>query len=196
MEVLASVTQIRNSLLKSCSYIIESCSGLLAVDAGDYAGLIECARRKNLPVIGILLTHCHHDHTCGLERFLNEFPSVPVYCGRLTAEGLQDSIMNLSFMDEEHAVDFSHMASVRILPEGMALIGGLSIEVIPTPGHADDCISYIVGGNIFTGDSYIPHAKVFCRWPRSDRQQALHYEQWLKELSESRNLCVCPGHWQ
>ena len=74
-------------------------------------------------------------------------------------------------------------------------INGLEIEVLSTPGHSDDNFTYIIGNNIFTGDSYIPFAKLFTKWPRSNKQQALENEQKLKQLIKERKLNVYQGHW-
>ena len=72
----------------------------------------------------------------------------------------------------------------------------MKVEVISTPGHSEDCLSYIIEDNIFTSDSYIPLAKVFTKWPTSNKSLALDNEAMLKEIAETRNLKVRPGHWQ
>ena len=74
-------------------------------------------------------------------------------------------------------------------------VGNMKVEVISTPGHSEDCLSYIIEDIIFTGDSYIPFAKVFTKWPTSNKTLAKVNEAKLKEIAETRNLKVLPGHW-
>ncbi|MBN9248640.1 MAG: MBL fold metallo-hydrolase [Hyphomicrobium sp.] len=40
----------------------------------------------------------------------------------------------------------------RLLKDG-DVVGGLSIEVMHTPGHTPACVSYRIGGNVFVGDT-------------------------------------------
>lgn len=83
-----------------------------------------------------------------------------------------------------------------ILSEGITKIDDLSVEVLSTIGHSEDCISLIIEDNIFTGDSHIPFAKVFTKWPTSDKVLAKDSEERLLRVIEERNLNVYPGHWQ
>ena len=63
-------------------------------------------------------------------------------------------------------------------------------------GHSNDCQSYIIEGNIFTGDALLQFTKVFSKWPTSNKKLALENEQRLRQLAEARNLIIQPGHWQ
>ena len=90
---------------------------------------------------------------------------------------------------------FTQDKSVVVLDEGIHSLDGMKVEVVSTPGHAEDCLSYIIEDWIFTGDSYIPFAKVFTKWPTSNKALALENEARLKEVAETRKLKVYPGHW-
>lgn len=183
------VTCIQNELLQSATYLFD---GYL-VDCGDSGKIIHALEGKELK--GIFLTHCHHDHIYGIVKVLIRFPHAKVYCSQKTWEGLKDDKLNLSYIIPDHSFCFTQDENVVVLEEGLHTIDGIKMEVISTPGHSDDCLSFIIEDCIFTGDSYIPFAKVFTKWPTSNKVLALENEAKLKELILARDLNVYPGHW-
>ena len=183
------ITCIKNELLQSASYFFD---GYL-VDCGDYDKILETLEGQMLK--GIFLTHCHQDHIYGIEKVLAKFPYAKVYCSQKTRDGLKDDNLNLSYIIPEFCFCFTQDKSVVVLDEGIHSIDGMKVEVVSTPGHSEDCLSYIIEDCIFTGDSYIPFTKVFAKWPRSNKALALDNEARLKEIAETRKLKVYPGHW-
>lgn len=185
-----NITCIHNELLQSATYLFE---GYL-VDCGDSDKILDDLEGKELK--GIFLTHCHQDHIYGIEKVLAQHPHTKVYCSLNTFEGLKNDELNLSYIMPEYSFRFDKDSNVVVLDDGIHYIGNMKVEVISTPGHSEDCLSYIIEDNIFTGDSYIPFAKVFTKWPTSNKALALESEAKLKEIAETRNLIVRPGHWQ
>lgn len=183
------VTCIKNELLQSATYLFD---GYL-VDCGDSEMIIQALEGKELK--GIFLTHCHQDHIYGIEKVLKQYPLAKVYCSQKTWEGLKDDKLNLSYIIPEHSFCFMQDENVVVLDEGVHTIDGMKVEVISSPGHSEDCLSFIIEDCIFTGDSYIPFAKVFTKWPTSNRTLALENEAKLKKLITARKLNVYPGHW-
>lgn len=184
-----NITRIENELLQSATYLFD---GYL-VDCGDSEKIIEAFGGRELK--GTFLTHCHQDHIYGIEKVLNRYPQAKVYCSQKTFIGLHDDTLNLSYIIPEHSFCFTQDENVVILEDGVYTIDGMRVEVISTPGHSGDCLSFIIEDNIFTGDSYIPFAKVFTKWPTSNKALALENEAKLKELITARGLNVYPGHW-
>ena len=192
---MCRISIIKNQLLQSCTYIIEN-DDLWLIDCGDYQQIAYYINQSEREFKGIFLTHCHQDHIYGLCELMKQFPTTKIFCSTLTVQGLNDDKMNLSYIITEYPFYFDNNENVVVLNEGKHVIDGLEIEVISTPGHSDDCLAYIIGNNIFTGDSYIPFEKVFTKWPRSNKELAIENEHRLKQLIEGRNLNVYPGHWQ
>ena len=184
-----TITRIENELLQSATYLFD---GYL-VDCGDSEQIINALDGKELK--GIFLSHCHQDHIYGIEKVLMRYPHAKVYCSQKTFEGLHDDTLNLSYINPKHSFSFTKDENVVILEEGIHSIDGMKVEVISTPGHSEDCLSFIIEDVIFTGDSYIPFAKVFTKWPTSNKALAKEKESRLKEIAETRNLKVFPGHW-
>lgn len=185
-----NITCIQNELLQSATYFFE---GYL-IDCGDSDKILDVLEGKELK--GIFLTHCHQDHIYGIEKVLVRYPQAKVYCSQKTFEGLTNDELNLSYIMPDYSFRFDKDSNVVVLDDGIHYIGNMRVEVISTPGHSEDCLSYIIEDNIFTGDSYIPFAKVFTKWSTSNKALALESEAKLKEIAETRNLKVRPGHWQ
>lgn len=185
MEVIC----IQNELLQSATYLFD---GYL-VDCGDSEKIINALEGKKLK--GIFLTHCHQDHIYGIEKVLMRYPHAKVYCSQNTWEGLKDGKLNLSYIIPEHSFCFTQDENVVVLEDGIYTIDSKKVEVISTSGHSEDCLSFIIEDCIFTGDSYLPFAKVFTKWPTSNKALAIENEARLKEIAETRKLKVFPGHW-
>jgi glyoxylase-like metal-dependent hydrolase (beta-lactamase superfamily II) len=73
---------------------------------------------------GILETHVHADHLTDAPELKAKFKDAPVFIG------------NLTFKDFE-----------------VRNFGSIQVKAIPTPGHTQSCMSYLIGENVFTGDS-------------------------------------------
>ena len=195
MECHIEVEKIYNDLLQSVSYLVTIENKLIVVDCGDYEKMIKAIGINREPAI-ILITHCHQDHVYGLTKLLNKYPYASVYCSLLTLEGLKDEEQNLSYIIPEYPILFTHENQIKIIQEGIQYIQDIPIEVLSTPGHSDDCLSYIIGDCIFTGDSYIPFAKVFTKWPRSNKILAIENEEKILSLINKSQLNVYCGHWE
>lgn len=195
MEQTLIVKQFNNQLLHSCSYIIDG-DFLILIDPGEFNPLIDYVKDSGKNLRAILLTHCHADHIYGLEKIFDLYPDLPVYCSYSTSIGIYNNKQNLSFTLPDSPINISKSLNIKILAEGEFKIDDLKVKVLETPGHSDDCLSYIIGSHIFTGDSYIPFSKVFTKWPRSQKALATENEAKLKSLVEEYALIVHPGHWQ
>lgn len=189
------VEAVHNELLKSTSYILHYDNKVYLVDCGDYEKIIRSIG-DNRELSAVFLTHCHQDHVYGLTKLLEKYPHATVFCSLLTLEGLKDEEQNLSYIIPQYPINFDNEEQVIILGEGIRIVNGLSVEVILTPGHSDDSITYIIGDCIFTGDSYIPFAKVFTKWPRSNKSLAVNSEMKIISLIKERHLNVFCGHWE
>lgn len=183
---------IKNGLLQSATYLI----GNFLVDCGDGDAIIKEVEEHNIDIRGIFLTHCHLDHIYGLPKVLKRFPDAKVYCSGQTHKGLKDDTLNLTYIMPEVSFSFIYDDNVVELTEGVHFIEEMKVEMIICNGHSNDCQSYILDGNLFTGDALLLFSKVFTKWPTSNKELALENEQRLRQLAKERNLIILPGHWQ
>ena len=126
-------------------------------DAPDHTvgPLLDLAAERNLEVIGLWLTHGHFDHIADHAEVTRRYHAARVLIHQLDEPKLQapnSSMFVLSFIIPPRNAD----ANVE---DGQQLaIGGLSIEVIHTPGHAPGHVMYhlpeekiLVGGDLIIG---------------------------------------------
>lgn len=190
-------TSIINSVFQSVTYFLieEERRELAIVDCGDAMPIIDFIRQNGLHLECILLTHSHFDHIYGLNEVLEQYPETTVYTSSKGKLGLCDTRLNLSQYSVEHKpFRLLYKDNVSVLQEGDCIsFAGEQIRVISTPGHDWSCLSYIVDGMVFTGDSYISGINVVVSWPKSNKTEARTSLQRLKELEQS-GLMICPGH--
>ena len=186
------MVQIENKLLQSATYLIDN----YLIDCGDGDAILQLVDERCIEIYGIFLTHCQLDHIYGLPKVLKRFPGAKIYCSGQTNKGLKDDALNLSYVMPEVSFSFGYDESVVELSEGLHSIDDIKLEMIICNGHFNDCQSYIIGENLFTGDALLPFAKVFTKWPTSNKELALESEFKLRQLAKKRNLIIQPGHWQ
>ena len=112
-----------------------TCNAFLAVgeettlvDAGSWDGVVDEIRSHADDVDGVVLTHQHGDHVEQLEAVVDAFdPEVYAY----EHHALRD-----------HSIDDGD--TVRI--------GDEEFDVVHTPGHADDHVSFVSETTLFSGD--------------------------------------------
>lgn len=110
----------------------------------DYIG------SSDLRVHHILETHAHADHLSSAA-FLHERIDAPVAIGN-GIRSVQDHFSTVFGMDADDPALSG--AFDRLLTDGEVFTAGsMSIEVMATPGHTADSLSYRIGENVFVGDT-------------------------------------------
>lgn len=123
-------------------------------DAPDHtvAPLLEEAKRQNLDVIGLWLTHGHFDHIADHAEVIKAFPQAKVLIHRLDDGKLHrpnSLFIPLPFKIPPRQAD-------GYVEEGQRLkIGELEVDVIHTPGHSPGHVVYhipaehvLIGGDL------------------------------------------------
>lgn len=193
---MISIETIANRILNSCSYLVYNTDTKKAslFDCGDSQPIIDFLNSHHLELESVFITHSHFDHIYGINEIIAAYPTVKVYCSALTLEGIQNEKINLSYM---HVDDFTYNGlDNTIIIDGTSNVTclGQQLEILETPGHDMDCLSYILADMLFSGDCFSYDFKVFVKWHRSNKEQALENEAKLAALTKERNLRVYPGH--
>lgn len=110
-------------------------SGAYVVDPGDDDVVIQFLSDKQIPLLGVLITHHHHDHTGGIAKLLSYYGSnTPVYGPSLeNIEGVNNPLE----------------ACTSLTLQGI----DLKAEVIEVPGHTLGHIAYVIEDALFCGDT-------------------------------------------
>jgi glyoxylase-like metal-dependent hydrolase (beta-lactamase superfamily II) len=153
----------------------------------------------------ILLTHIHLDHAGGTGQLLQHFPDAKVNCH---PRGIPHMVAPQKLWEESKKVlgkvaeAYGEMAPV---PEsGISFreridLGGASIEIIETPGHAPHHVSYRVGDILFAGEMggvYVPLDEGF--YVRPSTPPPFRHEAFRDSIAKAAALdvsLVCLGHY-
>ena len=153
-------------------YIVSGRGEAFVVDAGpnEPMHLQSMSRYLDshaLHLRGILLTHTHSDHTEGLEA-LRELQQAPVHAFK-------------SGFDH-------HLRDGQRIP-----IGGSTLTVIHTPGHAGDCVCFFHGGDavLISGDTILGSGTSVISPPEGDVSD---YLDSLERLKKFPARTIAPGH--
>jgi glyoxylase-like metal-dependent hydrolase (beta-lactamase superfamily II) len=160
------------------------------VDSAPSDVIIEFVHKEKLGIEWILETHAHADHVTGAQYIKSKLGgTVAIGDGICDVQAHFGSVFNLGppFAADGHQFD-------RLFSDGdIFRIGGLECEVIATPGHTNDSVSYKVGSAIFVGDSmFMPdYGTARCDFPGGDAELLYDSIQRVLSLPGDTRLYMC-----
>lgn len=155
-------------------------TGAIVDPGGDAAGILAAVHDLGLTVSAIFLTHGHYDHVGALPELRRALPGVPVYLH--PADGaIRDGALIPDPGPTEDYVDGDRVA-----------VGGLTVEVLHTPGHTPGGVSLKVGDTLFTGDTLFRGSMGRTDLPGGSYDQLMDSLRRLAALPGDYK--VCPGH--
>jgi len=143
-------------------WLLQNDQQVIAVDPGDAAPLKTWLAEHQCELSGILITHHHHDHTDGLAELAQ--PDLPIY----------------------GPAGIEYVNHVLAGNENITLLG-TTFQVIPTPGHTLDHLSYFGAGALFCGDTLF--AGGCGRLFEGSHEQLFHSLQRLAALPPQTWVC-------
>lgn len=163
-------------------------SGRTSTDSAEK--IVAFVREQQLSVEWLLETHVHADH-------LSAAPYLQQQLGGRLAIGaeitrVQKVFSKLFNVEPQFATDGSQFD--RLLKDGETLqVGGLTVQVMHTPGHTPACLSYVIGDAVFVGDTlFMPdYGTARCDFPGGDAHTLYHSIQRLFTLPDSMRMFMC-----
>ena len=152
--------------------------------------LIDTTLENTYRLEWILETHAHADHLSAAP-FIKKNLGGRVAIGRGITQ-VQKTFKPIFNLDEDFSTDgsqFDHLFG----NDEIFSIGELEARVIPTPGHTNDSVSYLIGDAIFVGDSlFMPDGgSARCDFPGGDAAVLYQSIQRLFGLPGETRMFVC-----
>ncbi len=165
-------------------YILEEDKKIAVIDPGDEAErILSVLEELDGQAEYILLTHGHYDHTTGVPALHAALPEAKIYIHRADADGAGNTVFPLA----------GQVKDLLFYDEGDALLlGGLTFEVLHTPGHSKGSVTLKVGDVLFTGDTLFAGSMGRADLPGGSEEEIMASLKRLGELEGSFH--VCPGH--
>jgi glyoxylase-like metal-dependent hydrolase (beta-lactamase superfamily II) len=156
----------------SNTYVVAAADGgdALFIDAGGpMQPLFEAVEQRGLTPSVVLLTHHHFDHVSELDAIRQRWPDVAVYADpREEIEGAEP------FADGSYA--------------------GLDVRALHTPGHTAGMLSFVIEGEVFTGDTLFKNSVGGVRAPGHTTFEDLRESIMDKLLALPPDTTIRPGH--
>ena len=173
------------------AWLVHQDGRAILVDPGDEAERLrrEIAER-DVKVEAILITHCHFDHV-GAVAEMARSTGAPVYCpaGEVKIlENINDYVRWPGFGPFE-----SYSPEHSVAGGDTLELAGMSFDVISTPGHSPDHVTYATGNVILSGDVLFQGSIGRTDLPGSDHATLMRsIATLLDTLPDDTN--VLPGH--
>lgn len=134
----------------------------------------------------LLLTHGHFDHIGNVAAVKERYPGVKIVIGEFDSDFTQKDNLNLSLFFEGTLRHFD--ADILVNDKDELPFGNGSIRVLATPGHTAGGMCYIIGNNIFTGDTLFSGSCGRTDFPTGSSREMLFSLRKLASIPEDLNV--------
>jgi len=178
------------------TYVVtdEASGASVVIDTGEGPELADYLANHDPPldVKAILLTHGHTDHAGSLVDLQRAFPHAPTYLPRLERP-LFDALPKQGNWFGMPALNRPCGRIEHEVEDGDVLtFGGLTFRFISTPGHTPGQGCYVIGDDVFVGDTLFSGSIGRTDFPMSDRD--VMKDSLRRLLEEPGHLRVHSGH--
>jgi len=153
--------------------------------------VVDAARERGYRLSWALETHAHADHLSAGAWLRAQVPGLRLGIGEGIRE-VQMTFKPIFNLGDDFPVDGSQFDHLFADGERFAL-GAIDGEVIATPGHTNDSVSYRIGDALFVGDSlFMPDGGTArCDFPGGDASRLFRSIQRLYALPDDTRVFVC-----
>ncbi|HUG99898.1 MAG TPA: MBL fold metallo-hydrolase [Gammaproteobacteria bacterium] len=154
------------------------------------AALLAIVDSEGLELRWILDTHAHADHLSAAG-YLHERTGAPVGIGA-GITSVQETFREIYNLGSGFATDGRQFE--RLFPDGERFpLGQLEVEVLATPGHTSDSVTYLIGDTAFVGDTLFSpdYGSARCDFPGGDAATLYRSVRRLYALPADTRLFLC-----
>ncbi|WP_286271188.1 MBL fold metallo-hydrolase [Thalassotalea hakodatensis] len=166
----------------------DQASGKVSYESANQ--VLEYVNEQQLTIEWILETHAHADHLTAAQ-YLKHKTNAQVAIGKgiATVQKTFKEIYNLSEAFPVEGEQFD-----RCFSDGDSFsIGSLTVDVIATPGHTNDSVTYLIGDAAFIGDTMFHPSlgTARCDFPGGDAAMLFNSIQRLFALPPNTRIFLC-----
>ena len=186
------IKQFREEPLDNNNYVVidpESKEAVLIDCSSPDDTIVDYIKEQGAKLKFILLTHGHLDHVMGVIHF-QEKHNLPVYVAKEDVPLMADInywTQLLGWPEVEVP-----KADKMLQRDDELMLGNNKIQIIPTPGHTEGCVCYLIGDNLFSGDTLFRGTYGRTDFPGGCQEKMDKSLKKLFDLPETTK--VFPGH--
>ena len=176
---------------ENCYLVYDENKTGIIIDPGCEAeDILKVINEKGVSVSHIFLTHCHYDHIGGLSE-LRKLLNAKVYASFECNQNIQNPNVNLFLFGDKI---LRELPCEEIVTDGTIVkIGNLEIKAISTPGHTDGGMCYLIGEDLFSGDTLF--LRNVGRWDFPKGNEEILRNSIINKLyTLDDDIIVHPGH--
>ncbi|MBN2440196.1 MAG: MBL fold metallo-hydrolase [Spirochaetales bacterium] len=179
MQVSVHIMTASTPITKNYVYLVadeKSKKAVLVDPVWEKSMVVEVMEEKGITLTHILLTHSHPDHV-----FLADSLARDTGC-----------IVHMSQIE----IDYYNFNCHNLVPlnnNEQFFCGNTLITPILTPGHTKGSLCYMIGNNLFTGDTLFIEGCGLCWGKGADPEEMFESLQMLKQIIPGQ-MKIYPGH--
>ncbi|MDP4535804.1 MBL fold metallo-hydrolase [Alkalimonas collagenimarina] len=167
----------------------DAAAGAVSTEGAD--AILAFIDQHQLSLAWILETHAHADHLSAAH-YIKLKTGAPIAIGEGIRKVQQTFKVIFNIADQELTAKGDYFDHLFANNEHFQ-VGSLAAEVINTPGHTNDSVSYLIAGHLFVGDSlFMPDAGTArCDFPGGDAALLFQSIQRLYQLPDETPMYMC-----
>lgn len=184
-----------NGVFGATTYLVydkESKEGVLIDCTCAVDEILNFIKQQNINLKYILITHGHFDHVYCLAEFKEKFPQIQVLMHKDDMP-LLNQVANQCSMTGVEEIKVPCIDALINDDTKNLKIGNSEIKIIHTKGHSKGGVCYLIGDNLFSGDTLFKTSIGRCDLFGGDIKEI---EQSIKEklFKLDDSITVYPGH--
>ena len=178
---------------KENCYVVHDAEGdAVVIDPGGEAeAIIGYIQNNKLKAQSILNTHGHYDHVAAVKELQTRL-EVPFYLHSKDLRLLKSANLYRKLFDVYEPIAVPEVDRFTDQVGSPIHLGGLSVEVIASPGHTKGSVCFLIEDNLFSGDTLFRGAIGRVDLPGGDRSDLDGSLRILGQLPPATK--VYPGH--
>lgn len=179
---------IKSTEIDNNSYLLVKNNQCVIIDPSfNIEAIDHFLNQKNLKLVGIILTHCHYDHSWAVSGLTKKY-LCPIYAHELDkstylkydcSQWIQKPVPKIKKINWIHDVNLT--------------IDGFDLKIILTPGHTSGSICINYNNYLFTGDTLFTNGIGRFDFPNSSFQSLKKSLDFIYKNFSPKTL-ILPGH--